>query len=130
VASVTAGYAIPRGNVVRSIRRSKYRNMRVIVDGLKFQSKREAKAWCDLKHRERAGEISELRRQVPYQLYASTECGGIVAPICKYVADFVFIDNRTRETVVADAKGGCITPMFRLKQKMMRICYGIEVVII
>jgi hypothetical protein len=42
---------------------SKYRNVPVTVDGIRFASKREAAYYCELKLREKAGEVSGLSLQ-------------------------------------------------------------------
>lgn len=115
-----------RSQASKKGRKSKYKAMREVVDGLKFDSKHEARVWCELRIKERAGEISNLRRQVPYQLYASTRDGAIVGDVTVYVADFVYIDTATNEEVVADAKG-VITQTFALKKKMMKVCHNIEI---
>ena len=109
-------------------RKNKYNARRTIVGNIAFHSKREAEAWQYLKARERAGEIRDLRRQVKFELLAwvppaLNEC------VCKYVADFVFWDVKRNREVVADAKG-CVTALFRIKQKLMRANYGIEVELI
>jgi len=51
--------------------RSKYRNRKTVVDGITFDSKREAARWQELKLLERAGEITELERQVEYVTFIS-----------------------------------------------------------
>lgn len=105
-------------------RRNKFNAVRTVVGDLKFDSKREAAAWLDLKKRERAGEISDLRRQVRFELLAYCSTGPVKA--CAYVADFQYLDNATNKIVVADAKG-VVTQLFKLKAKMLKANYGIEV---
>lgn len=50
---------------------TKYNNTTVRVDGRLFDSKREAARWQELKLLERAGEITELERQVEYVTFIS-----------------------------------------------------------
>lgn len=109
-------------------RRSKFNAQRTIVDGVSFHSKRESEAWLYLKIRERAGEIRDLKRQVPFKLAAFSKTG---APeyVTTYIADFQYFDVRQNRVVVSDAKG-CVTAMFRLKAKMLKACHGIEVEIV
>lgn len=83
-----------------------------------FASKKEHRHWQVLKLRERAGEISQLQRQVRFRL----ETNGI--HICDYVADFIYFEGHRR--VVCDVKG-FVTPEFRLKSKLMRALLNIEV---
>ena len=47
---------------------SKYGNKKIEYNGEVFDSKKEYKRWCELKLLERAGKISDLKRQVKYVL--------------------------------------------------------------
>lgn len=98
--------------------RAKYRNKKTVVDGIKFDSQREATRYSVLKIMQAAGVISELRLQVPYVITVN----GL--KICKYVADFVYVD-KGRE-VVEDVKG-MKTPTYNLKKKLMKAVHGIEI---
>jgi hypothetical protein len=96
-------------------KRSKYGNRKTTVDGLVFDSAAEARRWCDLQLLERAGEISDLKRQV------SMDCkvNGIL--VCRYVADFTYM--RGPLAVVEDVKG-METALFRLKARLVQACHG------
>jgi hypothetical protein len=98
---------------------SKYRNVRVVVDGLKFDSKREAARWQELKLLERSGEIRDLERQQRYRLFVNG------THICDYVADFTYWVRRG-DYVVEDSKG-VKTEGYRLKKKLMQALHGIEI---
>ena len=50
------------------IGRNKYHNRKYSADGEVFDSKKEYQRWQELKLLEKAGEIAELRRQVPFEL--------------------------------------------------------------
>ena len=108
---------------------TKYRNQRTEIDGIKFDSKGEANRWCELKLMEKAGQITNLRRQIAWELipnqYAVVEgrrkC---VERRVTYVADFVY--QRGEELIVEDYKG-IETEAFKIKKKMMRWLFGIEV---
>lgn len=106
---------------------AKYHNVKVVVDGERFDSKREAQHWQELKIRERAGDISNLRRQVPYDLRCpidyNFEGQAIVAT---YMADFVFVDKQGR-THVQDVKGGKSTALYQLKKKWLALQSNIEI---
>lgn len=104
----------------------KYGNTKVLDAGLKFDSKAEHKRWQYLAVLERAGEILDLRMQVPFELIAAQ-----VAPSGKkhrptvYLADFVY-RLPCGSCVVEDVKGA-VTPEFRLKRKLMLYVHGIEI---
>lgn len=97
---------------------SKYRNRKVTTEDGTFDSQREYKHWMELKIRERAGEISRLERQKEFVI----EHNGV--RITKYVADFIYFENGQR--VVADSKG-FRTDVYRLKAKLMKAFYNIEI---
>jgi len=99
---------------------NKYRAVKTEIDGQVFDSKREAMRWSELKMLERSKIISDLKRQVPYELRVN----GVL--ICKYIADFVYLDQQGREVVV-DVKG-VRTPVYRLKSKLMLACHGLRVI--
>lgn len=69
--------------------KSKYHAKPVTVDGIRFDSKREAERWQQLLLLYRAGEISNLRRQVPYVLIPKSDYGRDIV----YRADFVYVDK-------------------------------------
>ncbi len=100
---------------------SKYRAKRIVVDGITFDSKKEAKRWQELRLLERAGEISNLERQVPIKLNGQN--GPIMTDSGKkqrtYVADFRYIDwSKGGAWVIEDAKG-FETPEFKLKRAVL-----------
>ena len=101
----------------------------VKTDG--YHSKKEAKIAADLKLRQAAGEIRNLREQVPFVIIPKQD--GERA--CKYIADFVFEEDQPLNgimpsnwvLVVLDAKG-YRTPTYKIKRKLMRLVHGIVVV--
>lgn len=100
----------------------KYRNRPTMVDGTRFDSKKEARRYIYLKALEREGEISKLRLQPRYPL----AFGGM--HICVYIGDFEYCDAGGR-TITEDAKG-VKTPEFILKAKLFHALYGREVQIV
>lgn len=105
--------------------KSKYGNKKVVLDGHIFDSQREANRYAELKLLERAGEISNLRLQVPFELIpAQRKRNGKVERSCKYIADFVYY--RRGIWVVEDAKGDR-TDVYIIKRKLMLEKYGIEI---
>lgn len=99
--------------------RSKYKNEPTWVDGLRFDSKREAKRWQDLELRRKAGAIACIERQKRYSLGFNGE------HICDYIADFVYREHGIA-TVVEDCKG-FRTQVYKLKKKLMKAIYGIDI---
>lgn len=115
-------------NKPRARRSGKYNNRRCEIDGETFDSQMERDRWLNLRLLERASEISQLRRQVAYELIpAQKRLSGGVERACSYVADFVYLDKAGR-TVVEDVKGA-VTPEFRLKRKLMLQVHGVEVLL-
>lgn len=113
------------------MRRSKYGNRKVVVDGEKFDSKREAKRWSELRLLERAGEISLLGRQVPYELARSVKIHGErrARPALRFTADFRYFDRKLDRIVVEDSKGFADTA-FRIRQHLMKSVHGIDVILV
>jgi hypothetical protein len=111
-------------------KKSKYHNVKVEVDGIKFDSGREAKRYKALKELQRLGVVSELRLQVPYELCPAQYVLGFNSKqICvrrsmKYIADFVYI--RDGVEIVNDSKGH-LTSEYKQKKNLMRRIYGIEI---
>jgi len=99
-------------------KRSKFSNRKTVVDGITFDSQKEAFRYSHLKLLENAKLIHNLRLQVPYELNP----GGTHS--LKYVADFVYEENG--ETVVEDAKG-FRTREYRKKKKLMLKVHGITI---
>lgn len=90
---------------------------RVFAHGLWFDSKKEAARWGDLLLLQRAGAITELRRQVPIELIGAL--GPILTPTGKtmtYRADYVYIE--AGQTVVEDAKGFA-SPVYAMKKAIL-----------
>ena len=109
---------------------NKYMNRKTVVDGQKFDSKKEANRWTELKLMERAGLITDLKRQVKFVLTPAQydERGKCILHTSVYIADFVYRKNRRR--VVEDGKKkkkGPAYNLFMLKKKIMYDKYKIFV---
>ena len=115
--------ALMKGRPIAEAKKPKYRNTKVEIDGLKFDSKKEAAHYHVLKLRERAGEIHGLELQPKFSL----DINGI--HICNYVADFAYYETTTFDNVyrVEDVKSAMTRklPVYRLKMKMMKAIHGI-----
>lgn len=104
-------------------KRSKYGARKVVVDGEKFDSQREANRYFQLVLEERAGEIKGLQRQVKFPLDI-VDPNGTRKHIFNYVADFVYF--RDGQRVVEDAKG-YRTKEYRIKKKAIEAQYGFTI---
>ena len=100
------------------VRKSKYGNRKTEVDGIVFDSAKEARKWKELSLLYHGGELTQLSRQVRYPL---TVNGTL---ICTYVADFVIAD--CKGVHVIDVKG-YETREWKIKRKLMWALYGIKV---
>lgn len=103
-------------------RYNKYHNKKTNIDGITFDSKREAQRYAELCLLQRKGKIQSLRRQVPFELIPKQE--GERA--CTYVADFVYHMTDTGKMVVEDAKG-MRTDVYKIKRKLMLWRHGIRI---
>ncbi len=128
-----------RGSIPMAWRNfNKYRNTKTEVDGIVFDSKKEAARYNELKRLESMGEIKDLKRQVRYELLpeqrepdsigkrGAVKNGKIIERECVYFADFVYTRTEDGKTVVEDTKG-MRTKDYILKRKMMLYFYGIRI---
>jgi hypothetical protein len=122
---------------------NKYGNQKVVYDGIEFDSRREMYRYMDLSFLVRAGAISDLKRQVAFELIPvqrekSTKVykkgrkkgqpieGKVIEKAVTYIADFVYKDNATGQTVVEDVKG-TRTKDYVIKRKLMLYIHGIKI---
>lgn len=113
----------------------KYRNKKVVRDGLTFDSIHEWQRWRELVLLQKGGEITDLQRQVEFEVIPAQRepdtigvRGGVrkgktIERNCVYVADFVYKQNG--ETIVEDAKG-VRTKDYIIKRKLMLYRHGIR----
>lgn len=102
----------------------KYSNKVTETPDGRFDSEAEYRHWCHLKIRLQLGEITDLQRQVSFELAPSVVIQGRKRPPIRYVADFVYWDGWN--TIVADVKGA-VTPEYRIKRHLMMSVHGIEI---
>ncbi|MEO0035676.1 MAG: Azospirillum phage Cd [Pseudomonadota bacterium] len=95
-------------------RPNKFHARKTVVDGITFDSAAEARRWADLLLLERAGQISNLERQVDFPCVVNG------AKVCVYRADFVYFEGPAR--VVEDVKGHR-TREYLLKKKLVEAVY-------
>lgn len=100
---------------------NKYHAKKTEVDGITFDSKKEAKRYALLKQLEKFGMIQELRRQVSFELQpAYTNNQGHKVRAITYVADFVY--KQDGKEIVEDTKG-FKTKEYQIKRKMFEYKY-------
>lgn len=100
---------------------SKYRNRKVTIDGIEFDSIAESRRYLELSLMIKAGAISDLKTHVLFPILVN----GI--KVCGYEADFVYIENGKR--VVEDVKSAITrTDTYMLKKKLMKAANNIEIV--
>lgn len=121
---------------------AKYHNTKITIDGIQFDSKREAQRYQQLKLMEKAGVICDLKRQVKYKLIPAQYIDGkcVERPVT-YTSDFEYYvlkpypgrtvmvgpDAKTiGQHVVEDVKG-MRTPDYVIRRKLMLYKYGIKI---
>lgn len=113
---------------------NKYGSKKVEVNGIIFDSNKEAKRYQELSLLEKAGEIQNLQRQVKYvliptQYFNVYQDGKFKKKVCaerecSYKADFVYQENG--QTIVEDTKG-FRTKDYIIKRKLMLHVHGIMI---
>ena len=102
------------------MKRNKYNATKTVVDGIKFDSKKEAARYQELKLMQKAGMINQLTLQPRFDLMVNgVKCGF-------YKADFQYVELKQGLRVVEDVKG-VKTPVYNLKKKLIKAIYGIEI---
>jgi hypothetical protein len=109
------------------VKLSKYGNRKTILDGIAFDSKREAERYAELKLLERAGEIQNLQRQTPFVLIPKQVVDGkLIERPCVYKADFTYTENG--QEVVEDVKTDATkTKEYIIKRKLMLWEFGLQI---
>jgi hypothetical protein len=122
-------------NGAKAAKPSKYRNRKTEVDGITFDSAKEARRWQELKMLEKAGKIARLKRQQHFELCAPfTNLRGDVkdfsriAVVSTYVADFTYdaLESGATKFVVEDVKG-MRTSGYRGKKRHFERQYGMTI---
>ena len=106
---------------------NKYGAVKTEVDGIVFDSRKEARRYTELKQLQEAGEITNLERQKRYVLQPAFELNGKKIRPIEYISDFEYDDKNGHHT--EDVKGK-ILPVFKLKAKLFayKFRYEIEIV--
>ena len=115
---------IKKGRTVRKVYYSKYGAKKVQVDGITFDSKKEASRYQVLKLMEQAGAIQNLELQKRFELIPSFKVDGKTIRGITYKADFCYYENG--QYVVEDVKG-YRTDVYKLKAKLFAYRYGFQI---
>jgi hypothetical protein len=112
----------------------KYRNKKTTVNGITFDSKKEAQRYMELMMLQKAGVIEHLRCQVEFELIPAQhelirkdgklKKGKLLERKCVYKADFVYFENG--QIVVEDVKG-MKTKDYIIKRKLMLQVHGVRI---
>ena len=106
-------------------KQNKYKNKKVTVNGKIFDSKKEAKRYCELIKLEQAGLIKDLETQKKFLLLDSFKKNGKTYKQISYYADFVYFDVYSKKTIVEDVKASKYfkTEVYKLKKKLFEYKY-------
>ena len=105
---------------------SKYHSKKITIDNQAFDSMKEFGRWKDLQRLLGAGVITDLKRQVKFELIPSqkNEFGKVIERPVTYVADFVYTKNGKQ--IIEDVKG-FKTKEYVIKRKLMLYVHGIRI---
>lgn len=101
---------------------SKYHSKKTTIDGIIFDSKKEANRYAELKMLERCGAIRELRLQPTYLLQEGFKKNGKTYRKIEYKADFEYFDIQKGKVIVEDVKG-VKTEVYKIKKKLFEYKY-------
>ena len=109
-------------NIIEPPKKSKYGNVKVVIDGHTFASKKESERYLYLKNSMQQGWISKLTLQPKFILQQKfIDRTGITHQEISYVADFEYLDQNSND-IVEDVKG-MKTDVYKLKKKMLLLRY-------
>ena len=111
-------------NTLYEVHKSKYNAKKTLVDGIIFHSMAEANRYKTLKLLERAGELCDLKLQVPFEFILNGR------KLFTYYTDFTYKLNEHNAiewmNYIEDVKG-MTTPLYRLKKKLIEAQHGITI---
>lgn len=105
-------------------KQSKYKNKKVIYNGIKFDSQKERNYYIKLKLLEDKGKIKDLKLQVKFELQPKFKSCNKNIQAISYIADFTYLDEENKLHIV-DTKG-VRTDVYKIKKKMMQY-KGLEI---
>jgi hypothetical protein len=120
---------------------NKFRNKKVTIDGILFDSKKESGVYLDLKSMKERGEIKDFERQKTFELLPNQcetekclnkkgqeiEKKKVIERAITYTADFV-VTYPDGEIIVVDCKGSRgLDQKYPIKRKMMLFFHHIKI---
>lgn len=100
----------------------KYKNIKVEINGIAFDSKKEAKYYGILKLKEKAKLIDRFEMQVRYDIVVNNQNIGF------YKADFVTYKNgKVFEVIDVKSEITKKLPVYRIKKKLIKAIYGFDI---
>ena len=110
---------------------NKYRAQRIHIDGIWFDSKKEAARYAELKLQQAAGQIDQLELQPAFPLHVMEiyrNYGIRITTIGTYRADFRYCDLTTGEIITEDVKSPCTkTEAYQLRKRLAETIHGFTV---
>lgn len=106
---------------------TKYNNKKTLVDGIWFDSKKEAARYQELVLLQKAKVIRDLKTQQVFDLVPSVILNGRKRPPVRYKADFTYFDDTKGGAFVVEDTKGFRTEGYKLKRHMMKAVHNIEV---
>ena len=100
--------------------KSKYNNKKTVVNGIKFDSKKEASRYAELELLNRSGLIFSLELQPRFEIVPTHKWNGKTQRKKSYVADFRYIKDGVE--IVEDVKG-MRTAVYILKRSLFLTQY-------
>lgn len=120
-------FSLKGGKVVSKSKYPKFRNVKVEIDGHKFDSIKEGEFYGSLKLKKQAGLIKDFKMQVKYDIVVNN------IHIANYFLDFL-IENNDGSFEYVDIKGKDAktnkfikTSVFALKKRLVEAIYGIKI---
>lgn len=117
--------------VAFTVKPRKYRNTPTTVDGIRFDSLKEARRYQELRLLEKAGEIGSLETHPTFPLHVSVvvmgDFNGVHRQVGHYTADFGYRQNG--QYVVEDVKSPSTrkNTAYRLRKRMVEAQYGFTI---
>lgn len=105
-------------------KQSKYKNKKVVYNGIKFDSQKERNYYIKLKLLEDKGKIKDLKLQVKFELQPKFRFDNKNIQAISYIADFTYLDEENKLHII-DVKG-VRTDVYKIKKKMMEY-KGLEI---
>lgn len=104
------------------MKQPKYRNKKTVLDGFTFDSQKEANRYLIYKDEKERGRIKDFKLQVKYKFIINGKL------VCSYVCDFVLLHlNGSQEVIDVKSDATRKLPVYRIKKKLMKAIYGIDV---